>query len=61
MEPFSEALYGVVGVGVDEHGAVDGDVVEGASNGREFGALVGLALATEGLGDVSGVVSVGVV
>jgi hypothetical protein len=54
VEPLGEALDGVVRVGVDEDGAVDGDVVEGAGDGCELGALVRLALAAEGLGDVSG-------
>jgi hypothetical protein len=43
---------------VDEGGAREGDVVEGAGDGDEFGALVGLAVAAEGLGNVSGVLLV---
>lgn len=53
LEPHCDAFDGVVRVGEDDGGAVERADVESALEGCEFGALVGLAGAAEGFGDVS--------
>ncbi len=56
--PRGDAVDGVLAVGDDLAVAVQGDDVQGARDGGEFGALVGLASAGEGFGEVSGAGSV---
>ncbi len=52
--PRGDAVDGVLAVGDDLAVAVQGDDVQGARDGGEFGALVGLASAGEGFGEVPG-------
>jgi len=52
--PRGDAVDGVLAVGDDLAVAVQGDDVQGARDGGEFGALVGLARAGESFGEVSG-------
>lgn len=53
LVPQRRAVDAVVGVGDDLEALGDGRRFEGAQDGRQLGALVGLGGAGEGFGDVS--------
>jgi hypothetical protein len=46
-EPLGETLDTVVGIGVDEDGTVDGNMIQCSGDSRQFSALVRLPLSTK--------------